>query len=66
MSQYVQGDSNFKLTSVKAGNNAIRLESGGSTKTYKSIPVTTHSSFWTREQSTISVLVISSELTKRE
>lgn len=53
MSQYVQGDSNFKITSVKAGNNAIRLESGGSTKTYKSINVTTKSSFWTRDQSTI-------------
>lgn len=53
MSQYVQGDSNFKLTSVKAGNNAITLESGGSTKTYKSINVTTKSSFWARDQSTI-------------
>lgn len=53
MSQYVQGDSNFKITSVKAGNNAIRLESGGSTKTFTSIPVTTTSSFWTRDQSTI-------------
>ena len=53
MSQYVQGDSNFKITSAKAANNAITLESGGSTKTYTSIPVTTHSSFWTREQSTI-------------
>lgn len=53
MSQYVQGDSNFNITSVKSGNNSIRLESGGSTKTYKSISVTTHSSFYTREQSTI-------------
>lgn len=53
MSQYVQGDSNFNITSVKSGNNSIRLESGGNTKTYKSIPVTTHSSFYTREQSTI-------------
>lgn len=53
MSQYVQGDSNFKIKSVKAGNNAITLESGGNTKTYTSIPVTTTSSFWTREQSTI-------------
>ena len=53
MSQYVQGDSNFNITSVKSGNNSITLESGGSTKTYKSIPVTTHSSFYTREQSTI-------------
>lgn len=53
MSQYVQGDSNFKITSVKSGNNSITLESGGSTKTYKSIPVTTKTSFYTREQSTI-------------
>lgn len=53
MSQYVQGTSNFNITSVKSGNNAIRLESGGSTKTYKSINVTTTSSFWTRDQSTI-------------
>lgn len=53
MSQYVQGDSNFNITSAKAANNAITLESGGSTKTYTSIPVTTHSSFWTRDQSTI-------------
>lgn len=53
MSQYVQGDSNFHITSVKSGNNSITLESGGSTKTYKSIPVTTKSSFYTREQSTI-------------
>lgn len=53
MSQFVQGDSNFYITSVKSGNNAITLSEGGSTKTYKSINVSTYSSFYTREQSTI-------------
>lgn len=53
MSQYVQGDSNFRITSVKSGNNSITLSEGGSTKTYKSINVSTQSSFYTRDQSTI-------------
>ena len=53
MSQYVQGDSNFYITSVKSGNNSVTFLEGGNTKTYKSINVSTHSSFYTREQSTI-------------
>lgn len=53
MSQYVQGDSNFRITSVKSGNNSVTLSVGGSTKTYKSINVSTQISFYTREQSTI-------------
>ena len=53
MSQYVQGDSNFYIISVKSGNNSVTFLEGGNTKTYKSINVSTHSSFYTREQSTI-------------
>lgn len=53
MSLYVQGDSNFYITSAVSGNRSVTLNSGGNNKTYSSIPVTTTNSYYTREQSTI-------------